>query len=61
MDIDTAKVEIIKQWDEYRSDPMTTITPGSFFRWLRETHPRLLDFESQHSPFEQVKIWLAET
>ena len=60
MDPEEAKAAILERWREYHADPLSTITPGSFFRWLREEHPELLDFETELGKLEQVKRWLAE-
>ncbi len=58
MEQSEARQEILEKWRSYSSDPMTTMTPGSFYRWLREEHPDLLAFNSEVSKFEQVKRWL---
>lgn len=60
MDPQEARAAILARWQEYFSDPMTTITPGSFYRWLSENHPELLEFETEGTKLEQVKRWLAE-
>jgi len=59
MDPETAREAILDAWDSYRADPQTTMTPGSFFRWLREERPELLEFDSGSGKYEQVKEWLA--
>ena len=56
----TAKHAILEEWAKYCRDPQTTITPGSFFRWLSAHRPELLEFESDVSKTEQIKRWIGE-
>ena len=37
-----------------------SVNVARLYRWLRENHPDLLEFETEVSRYEQVKRWLAE-